>query len=167
AGGAAGVLLAGSGLGAGASLLADQIPRADEISIDARVLLFALGASLLTGVLAGVLPAIRAGRTDLNDALKEGGRSDAGSVGLKTRRLLIVCEVALSVVLLMGAGVMLRSLLALRHVDAGFDPRNLLTFDVSLPETRYRTPAQTTAFFDGTLQRLRVLPGVQAAAVVD
>jgi len=142
------------------------VPRADEIAIDGRVLLFVLGASMLTGILAGVLPAIRAGRTDLNDALKEGGR-EAGAVGLKTRRLLIVCEVALSVVLLMGAGVMLRSLLALRHVDAGFDPRNLLTFDVSLTETRYKTPAQATAFFDGTLQRLRVLPGVQAAAVVD
>jgi len=165
-GGAVGLLLARASLAAGATLLADQVPRADEIAIDGRVLLFVLGASMLTGILAGVLPAIRAGRTDLNDALKEGGR-EAGAVGLKTRRLLIVCEVALSVVLLMGAGVMLRSLLALRHVDAGFDPRNLLTFDVSLPETRYKTPAQATAFFDGTLQRLRVLPGVQAAAVVD
>jgi len=165
-GGAVGLLLARASLAAGATLLADQVPRADEIAIDGRVLLFVLGASMLTGILAGVLPAIRAGRTDLNDALKEGGR-EAGAVGLKTRRLLIVCEVAFSVVLLMGAGVMLRSLLALRHVDAGFDPRNLLTLEVSLPETRYQTPAQTTAFFDGTLQRLRVLPGVQAAAVVD
>src|SRR4029077_6245494 len=160
AGGAAGVLLAGSGLGAGASLLADQIPRADEISIDARVLLFALGASLLTGVLAGVLPAIRAARTNLNEVLKEGGRSDAGSVGLRTRRLLIVCEVALSVVLLMGAGVMIRSLLALRNVDAGFDPRNVLTLQIALPETRYQTSSQRTAFFDAVLQRLRTLPGV-------
>jgi predicted permease len=126
AGGAVGLLLANASLSAGARLLADQVPRADEITIDGRVLLFALAASLLTGVLAGVLPAIRAGRTDLNEALKEGGR-ESGAVGIGTRRMLIVCEVALSVMLLMGAGVMLRSLFALRHVDAGFDPRNVLT----------------------------------------
>jgi putative ABC transport system permease protein len=167
AGGAAGLLLARVSLASGAALLADQVPRADEISIDARVMAFALLASILTGVLAGVLPAIRAGRTDLNDALKEGGRSDAGSVGLRTRRLLIVCEVALSVVLLMGAGVMIRSLLALRNVDAGFDPRGVLTLRVALPRPRYKTPAQTTAFFDTALQRLRALPGVEDTAAID
>ena len=167
AGGVAGLVLARVSLAAGAALLADQVPRADEITIDARVMGFALAASLLTGILAGVLPAIRAGRTDLNDALKEGGRSDSGSVGLRTRRLLIVCEVALSVVLLMGAGVMIRSLFALRSVDAGFDPRGVLTMQVSLPETRYKTPAQTTAFFDDALRRIRALPGVTDAAAID
>ena len=111
-------------------------------------MLFAFAISVVTGVLAGVLPAIRAGRTDLNDALKEGGRSDAGSVGLRTRRLLIVCEVALSVVLLMGAGVMIRSLLALRSVDAGFDPRNVLTLQVALPGD----PLQDTGADDGVLR---------------
>src|SRR5262249_9048485 len=125
AGGAAGLLLAYAGLRAGAALLANQVPRADEISIDARVLLFVLGASLLTGLLAGALPAVRAGRADLAEALKEGGRGE-GAVGLRTRRLLVVCEVALSVVLLMGASVMLRSLVALRTVNAGFDPENVL-----------------------------------------
>ena len=166
-GGAAGLLLARTSLAAGATLLSGQVPRAEEISIDARVLLFVAAASILTAILAGAMPAIRAGRTDLNDALKEGGRSDAGSVGLRTRRLLIICEVALSVVLLMGAGVMLRSLLALRHVDAGFDPRNVLTLSVSLPKTRYDTPAKTTAFFDAALNRLRALPGVQSAGAID
>jgi putative ABC transport system permease protein len=81
--------------------------------------------------------------------------------------MLIVCEVALSLVLLTGAGVMIRSLLALQHVDAGFDPRNVLTLQVSLPETRYKTPSQITAFFDGALQRIRALPGVQETAVID
>jgi putative ABC transport system permease protein len=166
AGGAAGLLLARASLSAGAKMLADQIPRADEITIDGRVLLFVLGASVLTGVLAGVLPAIRAGRTDLNESLKEGGR-ESGTVGMRTRRLMIVCEVALSVVLLMGAGVMLRSLAALRNVDAGFDPRNILTLQVSLPETRYKTPAQVSAFFNEAVQRVRALPGVQEAATVD
>src|SRR4051812_10429635 len=167
AGGVVGVALSRAGLSAGATLLAGQVPRADEIVIDARVMWFAFGVSVLTGILAGLLPAIRAGRTDLNDALKEGGRSDAGSVGLRTRRMLIVCEVALSLVLLAGAGLMIRSLVALRNVDAGFDPRNVLTMQVSLPETRYNTPARITAFFDDALQRMRSLPGVEEAAAID
>ncbi len=106
-GGALGLLLAYGTLTSASTLLASQVPRAEEISIDGRVLLFALGLSILTGLLAGTLPAVRAGRSDLNDALKEGGRGD-GTIGVGARRLLIVCEVALSVVLLMGAGVMSR-----------------------------------------------------------
>jgi putative ABC transport system permease protein len=167
AGGAAGLLVARAGLTAASRLLANQLPRADEVSIDGRVLLFVIASSILTALLAGALPAIRAGRTDLNDALKEGGRSDAGTVGIRTRRLLIVCEVALSVVLLMGAGVMIRSLVALRSVDAGFDPRNVLTMYVRLPQTRYTTPAQMSSFFDTALQRLRALPGVEFAGAID
>jgi predicted permease len=166
AGGAAGLLLAHACLAAGARLLADQVPRAEEISIDGRVLLFVAGASIVTGILAGALPALRAGRTDLTDALKEGGRND-GAVALRTRRLLIVCEVALSLLLLMGAGVMIRTLSALRHVDAGFDPHNVLTLQVTLPKARYGTPARSTGFFDDALQRIRTLPGVEAAAAVD
>src|SRR5205085_2356913 len=159
-------VLARTGLAAGAALLAKQLPRADEVTIDARVLLFVVAASFITGILAGAVPALRAGRADLNDALKEGGRNDS-AMGTRTRRVLIVCEVALSLVLLMGAAVMLRSLLALRHVDAGFDPRNVLTLRVSLPETKYKSPVQISAFFDGALQRIRALPGVQAAGAVD
>ena len=166
AGGAAGLLLARVSLGAGAKLLAGQLPRAEEVSIDGRVLVFALVTSALTGILAGALPALRAGRADLNDSLKEGGRNDS-AVGVRTRRLLIVCEIALSVVLLMGAGVMLRSLLALRNVDAGFNPSSVLTLRVSLPETRYDTPAKLLAFFDTALGRIRALPGVQAAGAID
>ena len=142
-------------------------PRADEITIDGRVLLFALAASILTGMLAGALPAMRAGTTDLNEALKEGGRND-GAVGLRTRRALIVCEVALSVVLLMGAGGdAAEPVCALRYVDAGFDPRNVLTMAVSLPETRYATTARSTWFLRSALERLRALPGVQAAGAID
>jgi putative ABC transport system permease protein len=165
-GGAAGLFLASAALDAGASLLAGQVPRADEIRLDGRVLVFALGASLLTGLLAGIVPALRAGSAELTDALKEGGRGDA-AVGIRTRRLLVVGEVALSVVLLMGAAVMLRSLRALQTVDAGFDPRGVLTMSVSLPATRYPTPAQRTLFFDSALERLRALPGVTAAGAID
>jgi putative ABC transport system permease protein len=168
AGGAAGLLLAKLSIGAGASLLTDQLlPRAEEITIDARVMLFAFAASILTGILAGALPALRAGRPDLNDALKEGGRSDSAGAGGFMRRALIVFEVALSVVLLMEAGVMLRSLHALRAADGGFDPRNVLTMDISLPAGRYATPAQQTAFTYTLLDRLRALPGVESAAFTD
>jgi predicted permease len=129
AGGGLGLLLAQLTLGAGAKMMAGQLPRAEEISIDGRVMVFALIASVLTGILAGALPAFRAGRADLNEALKEGGRNDS-AVGVRTRRMLIVCEVALSVVLLMGAAVMVRSLLALRNVDAGVNPASVLTLRV-------------------------------------
>ncbi len=166
AGGVAGLILARASLSAGTQLLADQLPRADEITLDGRVLMFVAAVSILTGVLAGALPALRAGGVDLNGALKEGGRNDAG-VGLRTRRVLIICEVALSLVLLMGAGVMIRSLAALRSVDTGIDPRNVLTMDVALPETRYESPAKRTAFFDTLLERVRALPGVEAAGAID
>ena len=166
AGGAAGLALAHVTLSAGAALLAGQIPRADEIAIDARVLLFALAASVATGILSGALPALRAGTANLNDALKEGGRSES-AVGVRTRRVLIVCEVALSVVLLMGAALMFRSLLALRHADTGYDPDGVLTMRVSLPDTRYASAGQVSGFFDSALQRLRALPGVRSAGAID
>ena len=167
AGGAAGLLLAKVVIGASAALLADQIPRAEEATIDGRVLLFVLAASLLTGVLAGFVPALRAGRTDLNETLKEGGRSDAAGAGSLTRRALIVAEVALSLMLLMGAGVMLRSLHALRNVDAGFNPRNILKMDLNVPDGRYQTPEQKSNFYAALLDRLRAMPGVQGAGWVD
>jgi putative ABC transport system permease protein len=169
AGGALGLLLAYATLTSASTLLASQLPRAEEISIDGPVLLFALGMSMLTGMLAGTLPAWRAGRSDLgglNGALKEGGRSD-GTIGVGTRRLLIVCEVALSLVLLMGAGVMIQSLLALRHGDTGFDPNNVLTMRVRLVDARYPSPVERSSFFDTALQRIRALPGVEAAGTID
>ena len=165
-GGAVGLLLADFGLSTGARLLAGQLPRADELSIDGRVLLFALAASLVTGVLAGALPALRAGRADLNEALKEGGRNDS-AVGIRTRQLLIVGEVALSLVLLMGAAVMVRSLLELRYAETGFEPRNVLTLRVSLPDTKYDTAAKFITFFNSALDRIRALPGVETAGAID
>ena len=166
AGGALGLLLAYGALTSASTLLAGQVPRAEEISIDEPVLLFAVGVSILTGMLAGTVPAVRAGQSDLNDALKEGGRSD-GAIGVGTRRSLIVCEVALSLVLLMGAGVMIQSLLALRYGDTGFDPTNVLTMVVRLVDARYPSPAQRSSFFDAALQRIRALPGVEATGTID
>jgi putative ABC transport system permease protein len=165
-GGALGLLLAHVSLSAASTLLTTQVPRADEISIDTRVLLYVLGLSILTGVLAGALPAIRAGHSDLNEALKEGGRGE-GAIGVGTRRALIVCEVALSLVLLMSAGVMLRTLAALRSDDVGFDLHNVLTMSVALPQTRYPEAAQRTSFFDRAVERMRALPGVESVATID
>jgi putative ABC transport system permease protein len=166
AGGIAGLLLARTSLTAGAALLAGQVPRADEISIDTRVLLFVLVTSIVAGILAGALPALRAGRSDLTESLKEGGRNE-GAIGVRTRRLLVVCEVALSLVLLMGAAVMARSLLALRTIDTGFDPQQVLTMRVTLPMAKYEAAARVGAFFDAALERLRALPGVEAAGAID
>jgi len=167
-GGAAGVVLAHLSLQAGASILAaNQVPRADEIAIDRSVLGFALALSLLTGILAGSVPALRAGRADLNDALKEGGRSDAATIGVRTRRMLIACEVALSVMLLMGAGLMLRTLSALRSVDAGYDAANVLTMTTRLPATRYKTPTQISSYYRTALNKVRALPGVESAGTID
>jgi putative ABC transport system permease protein len=167
AGGAAGLLLARAAIGTGASLLANQVPRAEEASVDGRVLLFVLAASILTGILAGAIPALRAGGADLNDTLKEGGRSDSSGAGGLTRRALIVAEVALSLMLLMGAGVMLRSLHALRHVNAGFSAEHVLKMDVNLPDTRYPDPAKRRIFYDLLLERVRALPGVESAGLAD
>jgi putative ABC transport system permease protein len=166
AGGALGLLFAYAALTSASTLLTVQVPRAEEISIDGRVLLFALGISMLTGILAGTLPAVRAGRSRLNDALKEGGRSD-GAIGVRTRRALIVCEVALSLVLLMGASVVIQSLLMLRFGDTGFDPNDVLTMRVRLVGARYPTPEQRSAFVETALTRIRALPGVTAAGTID
>ena len=167
AGGALGLFLAHTGIRAGATMLETQVPRAGDASVDLRVLLFVLGVSLVTGLLAGIIPALRAGRTDLNETLKEGGRGDVAGAGAFTRRILIVAEVALSLMLLMGAGVMLRSLHAIRSVDAGFNPRGVLKLDVALPNTRYSEPGQIRGFFDTLMERVRGLPGVVSAGMID
>jgi putative ABC transport system permease protein len=165
-GGAIGVGLAFAILTASSALLATHVPRAEEIAIDSRVLLFAVAMSIVCGALAGTLPAWRAGRPDLNDALKQGGRGGS-TVGVRTRRVLVASEVALSLVLLMGAGVLIQSLLNLRYIDTGFNPENVLTMRVRLVDARYPTPAQRSAFFETALRQIRVLPGVEAAGTID
>ena len=166
AGGVLGLLLAQLSLTTSAALLASQVPRADELSIDLGVLVFVAGTSIVAGLVAGTLPALRAGSLRLTDALQEGGRGD-GTIGVRTRRALIVCEVALSVVLLMAAGVMFRSLTALRSADAGFDPRSVLTLRVALPDSRYDSIDKGRDFFIDAIARLRALPGVAAAGAID
>ena len=167
-GGAIGLVIAHFGVALIVKFLGQQLPHSTEIGLDGWVLAFALGISLLTGLLAGLLPAIRLTRGDVNQALKQGlGRTDSDSGGNRTRSALVVCEVALSLVLLVGAGLMIRSLLLLRAVDPGFKPQNVLTLTVSVAANKFPVPAQQVSFFDQVLQRVRALPGVESAGLID
>jgi putative ABC transport system permease protein len=143
-----------------------NIPRLDELGLDASVVLFTALVSIVTGVAFGLFPAMRATKSNLHESLKEGGRSgSADRVGGLVRRSLVVAEVALALTLLVGGGLLLRSFSRLSSVDPGFDSRNLLTFNVSLPTTKYRTDTLRRAFFDEAITNLSALPGVQGVAV--
>ncbi|MGZ6126511.1 MAG: ADOP family duplicated permease, partial [Myxococcales bacterium] len=163
-GGALGVLVAAWGLDALSTFAARFTTRASEIRLDLRVLLFAGGLSLFTGVLLGCLPALPA-RANLAADLKEGAGATVHRSRLRARSALIVAQVAVSFSLLIGAGLMLRSLLNLQSVDAGFDVQNVLTARVDLNWTRYRTNEQILPFGERLLERLRAEPGVLSAAL--
>jgi len=142
------------------------IPRLSEVQLDGGVLLFTLGLSLATGLLAGLAPALRLTRGRLPGALREGGtRTSAGAPGRRLRGLLVVAEVALSLSLLVGAGLMVRSLWRLLDLPPGFDAGRVLTMQVSLVGPRYETDGAVRRHHDEVLARLRALPGVEAAAV--
>jgi putative ABC transport system permease protein len=142
------------------------IPRLGEIGIDAKVLAFTFVISLVTGVVFGLVPALRASRLDLNDVLREGGRTGVGTsaFGLshqKLRKLLIAAEIALSLVLLIGAGLLVRSYERITSANPGFDPTNVLSLRVALPGFKYKTPEAVIAFYKQLEDRIAVLPGVQ------
>lgn len=166
-GGAVGLGLAYLAMPAIRAMLDRQLPRSSELTLDGTVLMFTLAISMVTGILAGMVPALRSSRVDLNDTLKQGGRSNSQAGGRRTRNLLVISEVALSFVLLMGAGLMIRSLWALRHVNPGIDPRHVLTMSIALPQAKYPTQPQQAAFFEQALRLTRSSPGVESAALVD
>jgi putative ABC transport system permease protein len=147
-------------------LAAAGIPRADQISIDGAVLAFAIAASLITSVIFGLVPAIHLSRLDLNDALKEGGRQQGAAVGRGARELLIVAEVALSIVLLVGAGLMIRSLWQLQDVNPGFNADRVLTMEVSLPVARYEEGTQMP-FYQQLEERIRAIAGVSEVGAIN
>jgi putative ABC transport system permease protein len=168
AGGVLGLFLARFGITLIVKVLGDRIPHFMEITLDTQVLAFTLLVSVVAGVLAGLIPSVRFSRSDINEALKQGqGRGSSDSGASKTRGLLVVSEVALSLVLLIGAGLMVRTLWQLRSVKPGFDPRNVLTMTVPLPTTKFPSPAGQINFFQEVLQRVRALPGVNSAGVID
>jgi len=168
AGGALGLVFAHFGLLVIVKFLAQRLPRSSEIALDGWVLAFTLGISLLTGFAAGLLPALRMAKADLNQALKQGlGRTAADSGGSRTRNVLVVSEVALSLMLLIGAGLLIRSLWVLHNVNPGFDPSRVVTMAVSLPTGKFVQPAQQISYFGRVLDRVRTLPGVQSAGLID
>jgi putative ABC transport system permease protein len=171
-GGLLGALLATWGIDLLLSLLPPSLPRGNAITVNSRVLVFTFALALLTILFFGMLPALQAARADMRESLSEGGRSGIGSLKQgRIRRLLVVVEVALALVLLVGSGLMIRSFINLRHVDLGFSSHNVLTMRVPVPAAKYPVPLSATdprdpaalAFYDQLLTRLRTLPGVTEA----
>ena len=165
-GGGAGLLLARWSVEALPALSPGNIPRLELVTIDAWMLGFTLAVSLLTGIVFGLLPALQASRTDLHDSLKEGSRSAAGGGQYRFRSALVVAEVALSLVLLIGAGLLMRGFLQLQGTDVGFDPENVLTMQLSIPRSKYEG-GRVAAFYQQLLHKLAALPGVVSAGAAN
>jgi putative ABC transport system permease protein len=165
AGGIVGLILAYAGVRTLVAMDVRNLPRSEEISIDGTVMLFTLLVSLLAGVLFGLAPAIHTATPDLHSSLKEGGRGSTGDRGSHAlRRTLVVAEVALALTLLTGAGLLLKSFARLQGVDPGFDPDNLLTFNLALPPTRYHNDTTQAAFWDQVFPAIGRVPGVVGVA---
>ena len=165
-GGVLGVLLAKWGVGLLVALSGAKLPRADEVGINTPVLGFTLAVVLLTGLLFGLIPALQSTRLDLTEALKEGGRGGSGGAQRhRTLSLLAVSEVALAVVLLIGAGLLINSFVRLQQVGTGFEEKNLLTARIDLPNP-YAQPEKKAIFFEQLQERVAALPGVEAVGLV-
>ncbi|HVG18500.1 MAG TPA: ABC transporter permease, partial [Blastocatellia bacterium] len=166
-GGALGFFMASMGVNLLMALSPADLPRAKEVSLDGQVLAFTLGLSLLAGVIFGLAPALQASKADLNDALKSGGRTSTEGSGRKhARNALVISEVALSFVLLIGAGLFIKSFMRIQKVDPGFNAKDLLAVRLSLPKARYSAPALVSSFYDQLSPRVKNLPGVQSVAAV-
>jgi predicted permease len=165
-GGAIGVALGAAMLRVLVAVAPPDIPRIDAAALDPVVLAFAIATSVGVALLFGLAPAVHAAHSDPQLALAEGGtRSTGGRAGTRARRILVAVELALSVVLLLGAGLALRSITRLRQADAGFDTHNVLSASISLPAIRYDSPAKVVSFLYGLRDRLARLPGVAAAGI--
>jgi putative ABC transport system permease protein len=161
-GGTLGLLVARWGLALILYVSPDAIPRSKEISLDWRVLAFTVGLSFLTGILFGLVPALQAGIVDVHETLKETARGSSGKHWLRSS--LVVVEVATTLVLLICAGLMIRSFYRLQNVNPGFSYDQLTSFSVSLPQKKYKTPEQQDQFYGRLLENLRGMPGVEATA---
>jgi predicted permease len=143
-----------------------RVPNASVINLDWRVLLFSLGLTVLTGIIFGLAPALVASRTDLNESLRESGANAAADSGRRRlRNGLVISEIALALVLLTGAGLLVRTFLELMQVDLGIDPTNVVTMEIDLPHYKYPEAVQQTAFYRQVLQRVQGLPGATAAGI--
>jgi putative ABC transport system permease protein len=164
-GGGIGVALAAWGLRAIVNLNLDNVPRLGEVTLNLPVLLFTLGVCLLSAILFGLVPALQTLRIDLNSSLREEGRGVSGNRGRnRIHRVLVVSEVALAVVLVISAGLLLRSFNRMLRIDPGFNVENMLTVSLNLPAARYQDSAQVRAFYDQLIERVGRLPGVISAS---
>jgi putative ABC transport system permease protein len=161
-GGVAGLLLSIWLTDALVSMLPEGAPRVDQIGIDYRVLAFAFGVAAITGIIFGLAPALQASKLDVSSSLKEGGRTGEGHRRTSARSLLLIGEVALSLMLLVGAGLLIRSFVRLQEVRPGFNPHNVLVACLALPGAKYKEE-QRPEFYRQLVERLENLPGVQAA----
>ncbi|HKP86529.1 MAG TPA: ABC transporter permease [Blastocatellia bacterium] len=167
-GSAVGLLLAKFGLDLLVSLASTALPRATEIGLDLQVLAFTLLLSLVTGVGFGIAPALQISRTDVHETLKEGGgRAGVAIASARLRSALVIAEVALSLVTLIGAGLLIKSFARLQQVNSGLRPENVLTMRVSPPDSKYPTRQAVSAFYEQVLSRVSGLPGVQAAGAIN
>ena len=165
--GCMGLLIAGWGLSAIRYYGADQLPRLDQVQINARVLVVTLAVSVLTAVLFSVLPVFKAARPDINEVLKAGTKNATSGGPLRLwRDSLVVAEVALGLILLIAAGLMIRSFERLVNVNPGFDPRNVLMGRISMTRAAYENTEERVLYVNQTLERLKALPGVESAALV-
>jgi putative ABC transport system permease protein len=165
-GGAVGLMFAFAGLRILTTFIPDTISQADSIGIDGKVLLFTALVAVVTGLIFGLAPATQASNFSLNETLKEGGRDTAGgSKGVRLRGLLVIAEVAVSFVLLIGAGLLISSFFHLQKLDPGFRADHLLTAKIDLPELKYPDREHRIPFFDDVIRRVSALPGVQSAAI--
>jgi putative ABC transport system permease protein len=163
--GGVGVMLAIWGLSAIKLYGAGQLPRIAEVRIDGRVLIFTLAVSVFTGVLFSLVPILKSSRPDINEALRSGGKGSSSGRSLRLwRDSLVVIEVSLSLILLVGAGLMIKSFAQLANVSPGFDPKNVLTGRISMTQKTYATHEQRVLFVSQTLERLKALPGVENVA---
>ncbi len=166
AGGALGLLLAVWGVDLLVRLNPDSLPRIEDITIAPRVLGFTLLVTLVTAVVFGLAPALQTSKVNLNNTLKEGGRQHTGGAGLqRLRGVLVVAEVALAMVLLIGAGLLVKSFRQLMEVDAGFDARNVLTLRLRLPDAKYTEMSQITGLLKEVMRRVSTLPNVEQVSV--
>jgi putative ABC transport system permease protein len=167
-GGVVGLVFAHLGIEMIVNFLGQRLPRFNGVGLDASVLAFTLGASLVTGLTAGLLPAQRLAKEESNQALKESpGQVASDAIGRRTRNVLVASEIALSLMLLIGAGLLIRSLWALRNTNLGFDPDHVLTMELSISPTKFAAPPQQSRFFERVLERVRALPGVESAGMND
>jgi putative ABC transport system permease protein len=168
AGGAAGLALAWWGLQVLRAVVAERLPiqRLEMVGIDGPVLAFTMGATLVSGIFFGLIPAFTAAGTSLNESLKEGGRTGSAARGARTRSAFVVVEIALALVLLVGAGLLVRSFARLMEVDAGFETDRTMTMRVSLPLARYADAPKRVQFFERLLERVQQVPGVQSAGAI-